>query len=113
MDAQLELHIERLVLHGVEPKDRQRVAAALQVELHRLLSQDIPVGLDRGVALAQLKIDAPAISVGATTEMIGVQIAQAIYSGFAQPSQSSTVPEAASAAGLGSVLIPKAEQVTR
>ena len=80
MVAAVELHIERLVLHGIAPRDRRRVGAALQQELTRLLSeQGIPAGWRQGTALDQLKVDGRAVALGGPAEAMGVQIAQAIY----------------------------------
>ncbi len=82
MVAAVELHIERLVLHGIDPRDRRRVGAALQQELTRLLSeQGIPAGWRQGMALDQLKVDGRAVTLRGTAEAMGVQIAQAIYGG--------------------------------
>lgn len=45
----IELHIQRLVLEGFEPHQRQAVAAALQEELTRRLAEG---GLPQGIAAA-------------------------------------------------------------
>jgi hypothetical protein len=45
----IELHIQRLVLEGFEPHQRQAVAAALRDELTRRLTEG---GLPRGIAAA-------------------------------------------------------------
>lgn len=83
MEPSLELHIERLVLHGVAPRDRDLVGAALQAELGRLLTErGIPAGLSRGGALDRLRIDPRSLAAGASAEVMGVQIAQAIYRGL-------------------------------
>lgn len=88
MEPTLELHIERLVLHGVALRDRDRVGAALQVELSRLLTErGIPSRLSNSGALAELKVDGRSLAAGGSAEGMGVQIAQAIYGGLAPQSR--------------------------
>ena len=90
MEPSLELHIERLVLHGVPSKDRDRVGAALQAELSRLLTErGIPAGLGRGGALNRLKIEPRSLGAGVSAEVMGVQIAQAIYGGLSPQERTS------------------------
>jgi hypothetical protein len=86
-DYDLELAIERLVLHGIAPQDRHRLGAALQQELTRLLTeQGIPPRLTQASALAQLKVSPCEVSADARPEAIGTQLAQTIYQGLTAPS---------------------------
>jgi hypothetical protein len=39
MAQQIEIHIEELVLHGIQPGNRYQLAAAVQAELTNLLQQ--------------------------------------------------------------------------
>lgn len=78
--ANIELHINELVLHGFERGDRYRIGEALQQELLRQLSeQGIAQGfLQQGHAR---HLDAGAIQIqqGGHAESIGRQVAQAVY----------------------------------
>jgi hypothetical protein len=69
----VELHIESLQLHGFARGDRDRIAAAVQAELQRLLSErGLPAQSQRGpirIALA---------TSGAGRSAIGSQVAGAL-----------------------------------
>ncbi|WP_020565624.1 hypothetical protein [Methylosarcina fibrata] len=81
----INLHIERLVLDGVniEPRQRPLLQEALQVELSRLLTSG---GLSRDFAggLAVPRISAPNIPLVANIHpaQLGQQIARSIYEGI-------------------------------
>lgn len=79
--ASVELRIERLVLAGVPPGDRYRVAAAVENELARLLAaQGVPPA-DLNPAVTERRIDAGSIYIdhGMRAVQVGSQIAQAIH----------------------------------
>ena len=87
----IDLHIEELVLHGFAPGERYRIGAAIERELARLLTeQGAPEGLLGGREEVSLEgIDVPNLSLGsfqiqqgAKPEMIGMQVAQALYKGM-------------------------------
>jgi hypothetical protein len=77
--ADVELHIDELVLHGFAAGDRHRIAAAMERELTRLISQgDLahrasPMQLDR--------IDAGSFQLdpSARPNHIGQTVAQRVY----------------------------------
>ena len=77
--ANVELHIDELVLHGFAARDRHRIAAALERELTRLIAQgDIehqasPIQLDR--------VDAGSFQLepAARPSYIGQTVAQRVY----------------------------------
>jgi hypothetical protein len=52
--ARIHLHVERLVLHGIDPRDGAAVGAALRQELSRLLAEQgvPPAWRDAGPAQA-------------------------------------------------------------
>lgn len=76
----VELHIEELVLHGVTPVNRQRLAAVMERELARLLAeQGVPPTLVRDGDVAQLHGGSSNIALGSRPDAIGLQVAQAIY----------------------------------
>jgi hypothetical protein len=77
--ADVELHIDELVLHGFTAGDRHRIAAAMERELTRLIAQgDLahrasPIQLDR-VNAGSFRLD-PA----ASPSHIGQTVAQRVY----------------------------------
>lgn len=79
----VELHIEELMLHGFAPGDRYRVGEAVERELQRLLAeQGAPDLLNGSVVLARIDAGSFNLDQNAKSEMIGAQVAQAIYSGL-------------------------------
>lgn len=78
--ANIELHINELVLHGAARADRYRIGAALQQELLRQLSeQGIAQALQSQGHIARLDAGAIQVSQGGRAESIGRQVAQAVY----------------------------------
>jgi hypothetical protein len=76
----IELHIDELVLHGFAARDRHRIAAAVQLELARLIAADGHARLVK-TPLAVESIDGGAFKVpaGAKPQAAGTQIARALY----------------------------------
>lgn len=78
----LKLHIDELVLHGFAAKDRQRIAAAVEQELGRLLGgkkSPVPRG---NMHIEHMKGGAFRTEHGAKPEATGTQIARTIYRGM-------------------------------
>lgn len=78
--ASVEVRIDRLVLAGVAPGDRYRVADGVQSELARLLvAQGVPA--NRNAAAHERQIDGGTIHIdsGMRAVQVGEQIAQAIH----------------------------------
>ncbi|MDP8993238.1 MAG: hypothetical protein M3N31_09355 [Actinomycetota bacterium] len=76
----VDLQIEELVLHGVEPRQRYAVGEAIERELARLVvDRGIPDVLRTSDELTGL--EAPGIQVehGATAEGLGLEVARAVY----------------------------------
>ena len=80
--ANLDLHIERLILHDLPYSQRGRVAAAIEAELTRLLAER---GVPEGWSGDMPPIDAGAVHVSPhlPAEAIGRQVAETVYAGFA------------------------------
>jgi hypothetical protein len=78
----ITLHIERLVLEGLQGYDPAQLQAAIEAELTRLLAADEPAALLDGrqavPTLAAPSIGAPA----AGPQRLGTQIAAAIHAGL-------------------------------
>jgi hypothetical protein len=80
----IELHIEKLVLHGFEAGDGYRIAAAMQNELARLIrAQGMPAGSGQGFHRPRLDGGSFAVRIGESADDIGVHIGQAVYEGMA------------------------------
>lgn len=75
----LHLHIDRLVLRGFRPDERHGVAAGLQAELARILSDP---GAARQLTahsdVSRLSIGNVTIHSGATPHQVGMQLARGI-----------------------------------
>jgi hypothetical protein len=75
---EIELHIDELVLHGFDPRDRHRIGDAVQSELTRLLAE-------RGLRTAQ-PFDRAVVSAGSVTlprnaqpRAVGSRVARALF----------------------------------
>ena len=89
----VRLHIERLVLEGVqvEPRHRSHLQVALEAELTRLLkSGSLRADLFSGGALrsiAAAEINAINVTTPAAAAQLGNNIAHAVHVGIAAPSE--------------------------
>jgi hypothetical protein len=76
----IELHIDELILHGFAPADRVPIGEAVRHELTRLLmEQGMLQRFGGGGEAAELRGDAIRIDHGAKPEMVGKQVAAAVY----------------------------------
>jgi hypothetical protein len=83
MRCEVELQIEELVLHGFAPRDRHRIAEAIQHELTRLFGDaSVPSSFLQSGESPGLDGGAFQISHGATAQSIGVEIGRALYQSF-------------------------------
>ena len=79
--ALIDLHIEELILRDVPYALRYRIAAAVEHELARLLSeQDLPPSMTQGGYFPHIDIGTLHIEPDAKPGAIGAQIAQSVYS---------------------------------
>jgi len=84
----VELHIEELVLHGFAAHDRHRIAAAMEVELTRLLSAEMKKGsLAKAAEIGNLNAGAIEVKAGSRPQDAGTQIARAVFRGLWQQSR--------------------------
>lgn len=85
MDAKppIELHIEKLVLHGFSHCDRHLIAEALQGELAQLLA-DPTLCASLATPRETARLDGGSFQVAANSkpEAIGAQAAQTLYEGL-------------------------------
>jgi hypothetical protein len=80
--ARIILHVERLVLHGIDPRDRAAIGAAVRQELSRLLAeQGVPPGWqDAGPAQAdRLATHLPRTARPASATATGTAVARAAF----------------------------------
>ena len=84
----VRLHIDRLVLDGIEigPADRPRLQAAIEQELARLIGAGgISPELAGGVALPSVSAPQIALAPDAKPAQLGASIAGAVYGGVGLP----------------------------
>lgn len=78
--SNIELHIEKLVLHGFSPHDRHRIGQAVELELTRLLTeQGISQSLSKGGKFTQLDGGQFNVAPNSKATTIGSQVAQSVY----------------------------------
>ena len=83
MPQQLDLQINKLVLHGFSADDAPHIKVALERELGRLFSeQGVPSSLMVSGEMGHLNAGRYEATPGATPDAVGGQIAQTIYAGF-------------------------------
>lgn len=83
MGYTLELNIEKLVLDGFSHGDRYRISNSLQIELNRILSEKgIPGSLINSSEISSLGLNNIVIQPHQRAEVIGIRIAQSIYTGI-------------------------------
>lgn len=77
---EIEVHIEELVLHGIAPESRHRIAEALQSELSTLLAER---GIPAPWRANPERVEARTSKVGPQTKPVstGEQIARAVHGG--------------------------------
>jgi len=79
----IRLHIEELVLNGFAPGDRQRIGAAVEQELVRLLAErPLPAALAQGRPRERVDGGSFRLATGAKPGAVGAQIAGAIHGGL-------------------------------
>jgi hypothetical protein len=80
----VNLHIERLVLEGidVEPTQRPALQAALEAELGRLIAEGGVGGLAMGGAVPSVKAEGFQMGVDGNPRQLGRQIAGSVYGGI-------------------------------
>jgi hypothetical protein len=79
--SRIELHIDALVLDGVDPADRAAFAAALQADLARVIGESGVAGAarhDGAAVVAAPPVDTPA----ATPAALGAATARVIQGGL-------------------------------
>ncbi len=81
----INLHIERLVLDGLDigPGQGRQVKSAVEAELSRLLRDSgLASALQNGVALPRINVEPVRMSQGNDPDRLGQQIARSVYGGI-------------------------------
>jgi hypothetical protein len=73
----VDVRIDELLLDGVAPRDRPRVADAATRELERLLGEE-----SRAPASVDVVVEAVDVGRGSSVEQLGVEIARAVHRGL-------------------------------
>jgi len=74
--AEIRLHVEEIVLHGVDPADRHAIGDAVRAELARLLAErGISGALANGGGAARLDGGAVHLAPGASAGEVGAAVA--------------------------------------
>ena len=73
--SRIVLHIDRLVLRGIEPDDATAFAEALRAELQRQLTAHGAQALQRHDGLARLRPDPVRIAPHSSSEQLGQAVA--------------------------------------
>jgi hypothetical protein len=87
----VELHIEELILEGLGAAgpgslDRNRLVAAVERELSRLIAtRGVPAGLLAGGAIDRLRADPLQLDSALNVAALGGRLAEAIYGSFGAP----------------------------
>jgi len=78
--TKVELDIEELILRDVPYALRHQIAAAVEQELARLLSeQGLPPSLEQGGSIPDIAIGPVQIAGDARADAIGFQVARSVY----------------------------------
>lgn len=80
----VRLQIDRLVLDGLplDPNPGNKVKAAVERELIRLIAGEIPRGLTSGGAIPYLRADDMRLFKGVSPDGVGQKIARSVYGGL-------------------------------
>ncbi|HEX2095733.1 MAG TPA: hypothetical protein VHG28_25265 [Longimicrobiaceae bacterium] len=79
----VELSIERLILHGLDPTDGHGLRAAVEAELVRLIAEEgLPPRFAAGGEVARLPGGVFEVPAGAKPAEVAAQVARAVYSGM-------------------------------
>ncbi len=85
----IELHIEELVLHGFDARDKDRIGSAVKDELARLLAErGAAIPFERDGHLERIAGGSFTVREGESPGSIGVRVGQAVYEGITEGHES-------------------------
>jgi len=83
MTPSVRVHLDRVILRGVEPAGRGRASEALRAELTRLLTEHgVPEALHYPTDIARIDGGSFQLTSGLAPEDYGVRAARALYRGL-------------------------------
>ncbi len=86
----IKIHIEELVLHGFAPGDRHQIAAAVENELSRLMTERGLQGIrTNAIAVGRINGGAFKVEAGAKAQVTGAEIARAVFRSVRQHTRAS------------------------
>jgi hypothetical protein len=80
----VDLHIEQLVLHGFDPRDRYLIGETVERELTRLLTEQVSPTITEEADTPLIDGGVFELSFGSCAESIGLQLSEAIYGGLSK-----------------------------
>ena len=79
----INLHIEKLILHGFAARDTAAISKGVEGELTRLLSRgEVPASLSQPRKIASIKSETPNLRTDSSANGVGVQIGKAVNGGL-------------------------------
>jgi hypothetical protein len=88
----IDLHIDELVLHGFAPRDRHRIAEAMQRELTRLITADGQANfLKNPLSLEGINGGEFHVQANAKPQTAGTEIARAVYRSMRQQARAAAI----------------------
>jgi hypothetical protein len=86
-EAQIELHIEELVLHGFPLRDRHEISDYICHELRQLIiDRGLPRSFGRDLALRNLRGNEINLASTMVPANVGAEIARSVYASFGSTS---------------------------
>ncbi|MDT5122146.1 MAG: hypothetical protein QOC96_1628 [Acidobacteriota bacterium] len=86
-NRRIEIAIEELVLHGLDPSDRDGIREVIEREMERLFAErGVPPQLSRGGKIAHLDNAGIEVQAGSRAVEIGSQVARSLYQRVADSS---------------------------
>ena len=83
MKPNIELTIDKLVLHGFSPQDTAQLGQAIEQELIRLFQErGVPSSLSNKANFRRLNGESFRANPNTKSKTLGHQIAKAVYTGF-------------------------------
>lgn len=78
----IDIHIEHLILQGIDPRQRGRIGEAVRRELERMIAEGgVPASWMQGGAIAAPPVPPVDVRAGQASARIGEQVARTIYRG--------------------------------
>jgi hypothetical protein len=83
MGMNLEIHIEELVLHGFDPRDKKGIGEAMERELARLfMEQGVPGAIQPERNLDRIDAGSFVVGRGSVSKAVGAGVARSVYGGL-------------------------------